>query len=187
MIIIGILIAGVFKGQDLLESARLQATLSDMTRYRLAIISYKDQFNQLPGNDSQAQQRFRKNIRSGSGDGLIRHSEASQVWQHLFQAKLVEIDTTPTARIGGYISALSNPHPGIIGNYLVISKTPNSLTPCLTPHQAMQYKAKAGESKPDTGIYIVIEGEGASPGSCVNAGEYNLSNKSASCIILMEF
>lgn len=187
MIIIGILMAAVFKGQDLLESARLQATLSDMNRYRLAILSYQDQFSHLPGNDSNAQPRFGGNARNGDGRGIIQASEAPQVWQHLFQAKLIEFESAPLARIGGYISVLSNPRSSFTGNYLVLSKSPTTLQAALTPHQAMLFKTKAGESKPTSGIYIVAEGEGASPDSCVRDGDYNLANKSASCIILMAF
>lgn len=186
MIIIGIIMAAVFKGQDLLETARLQSCVSDLNRYRLAIISYHSQFNQLPGNDSNARNRFGINARNGDGRGVIQVAEQPHVWQHLHLANLVESDQPPAARIGGTISVMSNPKE-LKGNFLILSQTPGTLAPLLTPHQAMILKSKAGETKPDTGNMRVIEGDGIAVGDCVKNKEFNLSVKTPACVVAMPF
>ncbi|WP_198027168.1 type II secretion system protein [Candidatus Paracaedibacter symbiosus] len=187
MIIVGIIMAGVFKGQDLLDTARLQSCVSDFNRYRLAIMAYYDQFGQLPGNDANATRRFGSTTTNGDGKGFITKAEQPLVWQHLYLANLIDSEQTPTARIGGTISAITNPTAQLRGNFLILSKTPGTLAPLLTPHQAMILKSRAGETKPAAGTLQVLEGDGVSVGACVSSGEYNLSNKNPACVIAVAF
>lgn len=187
MIIIGIIMAAVFKGQDLLETARLQSCVSDLNRYRLAIMNYYNQFNQLPGNDINAKNHFGNTATNGDGKGLIQTAEQEHVWKHLHMASLADSDQPPAARIGGTISVISNPKSDLQGNYLILSKTPGKLTALLTPQQAMVLKSKAGEIKVNEGNIRVIEGEGVTAGSCIKDGEFNLGVKTPTCVVAMPF
>lgn len=185
MIIAGILMAAVFKGQELLETARLQACATDLNHYRLAIMTYRDQFGQLPGNDAHATGRFGNMTTNGKGNGIISKAEQPLVWQHLYLANLSDSGHSPSTRIGGAISVVTNPKPQLYGNFLVLSKISGTLMPLLTPQQAMILKSRIGESRANSGAFQVIEGEGVSAGACVRNGEFNLKNKSPACIILV--
>lgn len=187
MIIIGIIMAAVFKGQDLLDTARLQSCVSDLNRYRLAIMTYYNQFNQLPGNDINAKNHFGNEATNGDGKGLIQADEQGHVWKHLHMASLADSDQPPASRIGGHISAVSNPKKELQGNYLILSKNPGKLTALLTPQQAMVLKSKAGELKPDEGNIRVTEGEGVPQGSCIRESEFNLGVKTPACIVAVAF
>ena len=185
MIIIGIIMGAVFKGQDLLETARLQSCTNDLNRYRLGIMMYLEQFKQFPGNDANAKNHFGSGATNGDGQGLIQATEQEHVWKHLHMAGLVDSEKPPTVRIGGTISAVSNPQT-LKGNFLILSKTPGKLDPVLTPRQAMTLKSKAGETKGDEGNFLILEGEGGSD-SCLKEGGFNLTVKKPSCIVAMPF
>lgn len=187
LIIVGIIMTAAFKGTELLESARLQACMSDLNRYHLSIISYHNQYGQWPGNDIGAKNRFGNVTENGDGNGLILKGEQSLVWQHLYFSKLIDSPQVPSARIGGSISVISNPTDELHGNFLILSKTAGTLAPLLTPHQAMILKSKAGEKRADSGTFIVLPGEGVASDSCLKNGEFNLSHKNPSCVIALGF
>ena len=185
LIIVGLITAGIFKGQDLIESARLQTVATDFNRYHLAALMYRDQFGAFPGNDSQAHDRFGGDVKSGDGLGLIRPLESEQFWLHLSKSTFLEIPRPPAAKIGGYFSVQSDPLSGLNGNWLVLSGKPGTLDPALTPQQAMSLKRKMGDDSLDSGTLRVIEAPGQQKNSCLKGGAYNLESKQVSCIVLM--
>lgn len=50
MTIIGLLIGGILKGQELLENARINAFVSQMKAYDAAIVTFQDTYGALPGD-----------------------------------------------------------------------------------------------------------------------------------------
>lgn len=50
LIIIGLLVGGVLKGQELIESARMKSTLSQVDTIRLAVQSFQDKYGAYPGD-----------------------------------------------------------------------------------------------------------------------------------------
>lgn len=48
--IIGLLIGGVLKGQQLMQNARIAATLEQVKAYEAAVITFRDTYNFLPGD-----------------------------------------------------------------------------------------------------------------------------------------
>ena len=50
MTIIGLLIGGILKGQELLENARVTATIAQIKSYDAAVISFRDIYSGLPGD-----------------------------------------------------------------------------------------------------------------------------------------
>ncbi|WP_010299091.1 prepilin-type N-terminal cleavage/methylation domain-containing protein [Candidatus Odyssella thessalonicensis] len=185
LIIIGLITAAVFKGQDLIETARVQATIEELNQVKLSILNYRDQFGQWPGNDSRARDHFGLGVTSGSGDGTINQTESTQVWRHLKAAGLAESDHAPPCRIGGIITIVGKPAGGAYaGNWLVISNSPDGSTAALTPKQAMLLKAKAGEPHPQEGYFIVM-GLGNSASNCHNGQTFNLAHKSPACIVML--
>jgi len=54
LVIIGLLLAGVFKGQELIVSARVKSLGSEIKAVSAAYYSYQDRFRAIPGDDSIA-------------------------------------------------------------------------------------------------------------------------------------
>lgn len=182
LIVVGILAGAIFKGQDILEAAKIRAVLNDIDRIRTAATLYHDTFGQWPGNDSLAKARFGQDVNNGQGTGVISGDEASQFWVHLTKADHLSDGMAPSSKLGGKFTVegdLSTKK-----NILVLSGPEKS--GLLTPKQAAALKAKAGESDPSTGQIRVTEGNGAAPRSCVNEGTFHLATKSPTCILRVE-
>ncbi|MBW8309077.1 MAG: type II secretion system GspH family protein [Candidatus Paracaedibacteraceae bacterium] len=186
LIIIGLITTAVFKGQDLIESARAQATLEELQRLKLAVLNYRDQYGQWPGNDTKAPLRFGASVARGDGHGLIHGTESMQAWAHLKAAGLVDSGAPPASKLGGYVIFVSNPFSSYPGNWLAISEASDRLVAALTPKQAMLLKSKAGESLPEEGHFIVQAAPGQSLAACHNGQTFNLQNKSQACVVLMK-
>lgn len=57
MTIIGLLIGGILKGQELMENARITATISQVKSYEASTTTFRDSFNAFPGDMPNAQNR----------------------------------------------------------------------------------------------------------------------------------
>ena len=58
LVIVGLLIGGVLKGQEMITNAKLKRVESDNAGIAAAMFSYQDRYLQLPGDDSAAVGRF---------------------------------------------------------------------------------------------------------------------------------
>ncbi len=58
LVIVGLLIGGVLKGQEMITNAKLKRIESDNAGIAAAMFSYQDRYLQLPGDDSSATGRF---------------------------------------------------------------------------------------------------------------------------------
>jgi prepilin-type N-terminal cleavage/methylation domain-containing protein len=58
LVIVGLLIGGVLKGQEMITNAKLKRMESDNAGVAAAMFSYQDRYLQLPGDDSKATGRF---------------------------------------------------------------------------------------------------------------------------------
>lgn len=182
LIVIGVLAGAIFKGQDILEAARIRSTLNDIDRIRTAAALYQDTFGQWPGNDPLAKSRFGADVTNGRGDGIISGDEISQFWVHLAKAGHLSDNTAPSSKLGGTFTIEGDRT--LNRNFLVLSGPENS--GILTPKQAASLKAKAGENNPSGGLLYITEGAGAVPKSCINDGVFNLATKTPTCILKVE-
>ena len=103
LVIIGILVLGVLKGQSIIVNASIKKIESDYNNISAAIYSYQDRYFRLPGDDSGAA-RF-NGVTNASGDtpagnnnGMIEGAfdstdddsiESRLIWLHLRAAGLV--------------------------------------------------------------------------------------------------
>ena len=74
LVIVGLLIGGVLKGQEMITNAKLKRIESDNAGIAAAMFSYQDRYLQLPGDDSGAMGRFTvygAATDDGDGDGII--------------------------------------------------------------------------------------------------------------------
>jgi len=74
LVIVGLLIGGVLKGQEMITNAKLKRVESDNAGVLAGLYSYQDRYLQLPGDDGSADSRFSaytSTEASGDGDGNI--------------------------------------------------------------------------------------------------------------------
>ena len=75
LVIVGLLIGGVLKGQEMITNAKLKRIESDNAGLAAAMFSYQDRYLQLPGDDSAALGRFSVYVAAdnpnGGGNGII--------------------------------------------------------------------------------------------------------------------
>jgi len=79
LVIVGLLIGGVLKGQEMITNAKLKRIESDNAGIAAAMFSYQDRYLQLPGDDDDAGSRFDVYSAAGGlgtkangfGDGVV--------------------------------------------------------------------------------------------------------------------
>ena len=54
LVIIGLLLGGVLKGQEMIENSRIKSVVADMRGVSAAYNSYVDRFRALPGDETAA-------------------------------------------------------------------------------------------------------------------------------------
>jgi prepilin-type N-terminal cleavage/methylation domain-containing protein len=99
LIIIGLLIGGILKGQELIRNAQSKALISQIDAFRAANNSFIDRYGQLPGDFSRASELLPAKSDGSSGQldgdgngrigGLGNDGESLQYWQHLAAADLI--------------------------------------------------------------------------------------------------
>lgn len=72
LVIIGLLLGGILKGQEMITQAKIKNLINDMNGLQAAMISYQDRYRALPGDDVGAAARWTSaslTVVSGNGDG----------------------------------------------------------------------------------------------------------------------
>jgi prepilin-type N-terminal cleavage/methylation domain-containing protein len=181
LIVIGILAGAIFKGSELLNSAKIRATLNEIHRLRTAAMLYHETYGQWPGNDGQAKDRFGESVQNGQGNGIIAPNEASQFWVHLAKAGYLSEESPPFSKLGGrfMVEGKQDTHQ----NVLILAGEDRA--GLLTPKQAAALKAAAEDGSPSTGQIQVTEGQGSQAGKCVRNDVFNLETKTPVCILVV--
>jgi prepilin-type N-terminal cleavage/methylation domain-containing protein len=141
LIIIGLLLGGVLKGQELINSAKVRNFAQDFKQVPLFIYGYQDKYKRLPGDDGGAVARFGATTADGNADGAISGNynsttladESVRFWQHVRLAGLAAGSTDftslatanlPTNADGGRIGIQhgTSPITGMTGAYFVCSE-----------------------------------------------------------------
>ncbi|WP_341676161.1 type II secretion system protein [Niveibacterium sp. SC-1] len=129
LVIIGMLVGGVLKGQDLIESAKAKNIAQDFRAISTAVLSYQDRFRALPGDDRGASARWGGacNV-NGNSNGQIDGAnwngeggtEPACAWEHLRRANLLTGDAQtqvgPTHADGGHFGIVSTPALAAVSN-----------------------------------------------------------------------
>jgi prepilin-type N-terminal cleavage/methylation domain-containing protein len=187
LVVIGIIAGAVFKGQELLESAKIRSIAQDFQHYSLSVSMYQETYQALPGDDPKAALHF-ANATSGDGNGQITGREIDLFWQHLNKASIINTDTAPTSKLGGCYSVVFQPSADMPGHWFMLSKEGNA--GLLTPKQAQALKNKIDQgnnaTNPNQGQLIVKDASG-SVGRCVNGDHLNLETKTAECVVYYRF
>jgi prepilin-type N-terminal cleavage/methylation domain-containing protein len=108
LVIIGLLLGGILKGQELITQGRIRNVANDFQSMTAAINLYQDRYRALPGDDAGAAARWTatgNTTTSGNGNGQIAGDynsatmgdESRLFWHHLRLAGLVGGATTSGA------------------------------------------------------------------------------------------
>jgi prepilin-type N-terminal cleavage/methylation domain-containing protein len=71
LVIIGLLLGGILKGQEMITQAKIKNVINDMTGVAAAMYAYQDRYRALPGDDKNAATRWAGITSAGNGDGVI--------------------------------------------------------------------------------------------------------------------
>ncbi len=83
LVIIGLLLGGILKGQELVTNARVRNVADQQNAIKAAIFAFQDRFHALPGDYAQAATNIPAGV-NGNGDALIAAgAEQVQAWQQL--------------------------------------------------------------------------------------------------------
>ena len=132
LVIIGLLLGGVLKGQELINSARVKNLATDFRNIPVLIYGYQDKFKALPGDDTAAVAHVNgtkattptttlgNGVIDGLWNSLTSTDESYLFWQHVRLAGLANGQTTipatpavgdgykPVNAAGGEIGIQSN-------------------------------------------------------------------------------
>jgi prepilin-type N-terminal cleavage/methylation domain-containing protein len=70
LVIIGLLLGGILKGQEMITQAKIKNVIADMSGVSAAMYGYQDRYRALPGDDSKAGGRWTATA-PGDGNGII--------------------------------------------------------------------------------------------------------------------
>ncbi len=182
LMVIGLLAGAVFKGRDLLESARLRSVITDLERYRLNVQLYRDAYGEWPGDDPKATIRFGQTAVNGDGNGLVTGGDIPLAWQHLsLFGQSTQTEDFPTSKMGGKFFIASN-FSTLTGTWLLLSGDRTATTGILTPKQAQDLKAKVDQNPPQQGDLRILDGT-SQGGKCLLNQTFNLANTTPSCVV----
>jgi prepilin-type N-terminal cleavage/methylation domain-containing protein len=125
LLIIGLLLGGVLKGQEMITQAKIRNVANDLNGIAAAAYAYQDRYKKLPGDDDAADNRWTNPAtKKGDGNGALGAATAGVIdctlpanvdgencrfWQHLRLAGLISGDassaTAPQNAGGGIIQA----------------------------------------------------------------------------------
>lgn len=97
LVIIGLLLGGVLKGQELINSAKVKNMAADFRNVQVYLYGYQDRFKVLPGDDHNANTHVAgTNPGNGTQNGVIEGTwntavdadESCAIWQHIRLANL---------------------------------------------------------------------------------------------------
>ena len=71
LVIIGLLLGGILKGQELINSAKVKSLVNDFRVAQTYVYGYQDKFRAIPGDDGAAQAHVGTTATNGNGNGVI--------------------------------------------------------------------------------------------------------------------
>ena len=149
LVIIGLLLGGVLKGQELIQSARVRNLISQQDGIKAAYFGFLDRFRAVPGDYSQANPNIANvaTTSNGNNNGRIETAavgtgidEHIAVWEHLSKAGFINGSYTYAAGNETNTSTATNPYARYLR--LVYDSTYGTGTP------AVRHNLKTGNQVP---------------------------------------
>lgn len=161
LVIIGLLLGGVLKGQELITQAKIKNVANDLNGMSAAVYGYQDRYKRFPGDDNAAAGRWAATA-NGNGNaqvgaaanaGVLDCAAAANAaaenclfWQHLRLAGFIGGDTAnvlaPQNSVGGVLH-VQNGALGLTGLVICTTNLPGKI--------ANAIDAQFDDGRPDTG------------------------------------
>lgn len=162
LVIIGLLLGGVLKGQELITQAKIKNVANDLNGMAAAVYGYQDRYKKFPGDDDQAQLRWTlPPTGKGDGNGTVGEDKIKTLlacsstdaakenclfWQHLRLSGFVGGDSAttnaPQNAAGGVLQA-QNGALGLSGLAICTTNLPGKI--------ANAIDAQFDDGRPGTG------------------------------------
>jgi len=139
MVIIGLLLGGVLKGQELINNAKIKALYAMKDQMASAYLTYYDRYNAYPGDDANATTNVGATA-NGNGDGLIATTdfdctatgtgtESCDAYEHLRLANLISGNSfdNPTNPYGGSVSVAQATYSGKATHWVQFQNIPGGV------------------------------------------------------------
>jgi len=211
LIIIGLIVGGVLKGQDLIESARVNSINTQLNEIRVATSTFVNKYDAWPGDMTETQEALLENWTVAAfdqgggtrGNGLVEGNrinatatESTAFWQHLRATKLLGGITSVAdgsltvaqglqSRVGGtYTVQYSTSMNSNSGHWLVLGSTGGAAIndgAVLTPIQIRGIDVKSDDGVPNTGNVGADEGASQAANSCTNATPTYVASSTVTC------
>ncbi len=92
LVIIGLLLGGILKGQELVTNARVRNVADQIGSVKAAYFAFQDRYRAIPGDYLQASTNIplpSGTAANGNGDGLVETDERVNAWNHLANAGFI--------------------------------------------------------------------------------------------------
>lgn len=192
LVIIALIVTGAISGMTLIRSAELRAIISEIEEYKVQVDNFKVQYEALPGDLSNASE-FWASANNGNnndkiGEALTDNLEVIDVWHHLYLARFIVDEFSPSAvstdavigttvpesnyldnsgyslayyaAPGGYVDALGRSFSGNVITYATDNTTEDVLQGgVISPEDAYAIDIKIDNEQPDYGKVIAVNGD----------------------------
>jgi prepilin-type N-terminal cleavage/methylation domain-containing protein len=205
LVIIGLLLGGVLKGQELINTARVRALNNTVDGVTAAWFSFQDRYRAFPGDYLDARALINLSdgagtgINGGDGNGLVdTDDERGRVWTHLESAGYItggydgtavvddEYGCSPfTCPDNGFGSGMNLSHGRLIQTATAADAHELVSGRGIPVEVIAELDRKVDDGSPDTGLmHLGDSGTGwdaTAEGNCINTGEYDVLNPSDNC------
>jgi prepilin-type N-terminal cleavage/methylation domain-containing protein len=207
LVIIGLLLGGILKGQELITGAKVRNLISQVDGVKAAFFGFQDRYRAYPGDYSQAAANIASVTAGGNGNGRVEAigtaatPEELLVWDHLSHAGFITGTYTATSATAASSPATNpaNPYNVLIqlvydtnyaegGNPVAGVSRHNVKTGSQVPVEIMaEVDRKVDDGRANTGgfrgsTYSGGGGVGASTGSCWDTdGSWRTTSGEANC------
>ena len=192
LIIIGLLIGGVLKGQELIANAEIVRAASNLKSMESAIQTFRSQYGGFPGDLGNASKVLKPTAIDGNWDSRIDTAEAPPAFQHLTMADLIDgtynnetgesgewvpgktVPRGPSQGSGYWFAFVSN-HYSYTGNIIEYARSAGGyiMGSVLTPRGAQSLDRKLDDGFATTGALIGLTGvenyTGGAPHRCTTS------------------
>lgn len=189
LVIIGLLLGGVLKGQEMIDNAKVKNAINDMNGVASAYNSYIDRFRRIPGDDGPAATFTARggawsgiSAQAGNNNGIFdalvantfngTAAESTYFWQHLKAAGFISGNPTDTG-VAALPRNAFNGLMGVFNNTTPVTGAPTGTVVCIgniSGKAARQIDTQLDDGLPNSGsVRATLGANNTAPGAAATA------------------
>jgi prepilin-type N-terminal cleavage/methylation domain-containing protein len=206
LVIIGLLLGGVLKGQELITGARVRNLISQQDGIKAAFFGFQDRYRALPGDYAAASTNIKCNpaCPDGNGNGRIEEtvtpSESILVWTHLSAAGFINGSYSANSTVTSAQVADANTPKNPYSVYLQLTYDAAYGDPTTPPGAKHNLKTgtqvpveiiaevdrKVDDGRPYSGsfqfsTYVPAGGTAPTAATCIDTGNWKIAGGETNC------